>query len=101
MKNNTKIMSWFQTAKAGDSTIYHNGMTVNDRVQSGYVSAEVMEARRLYDIGLIDLTQKRLDPHGYKFSRFDYIATKRKHPAVIYDEHTFSACGLTLDSLVA
>lgn len=78
------VFNWFKTAKPGEFHIYGTA--------SAFLrfTREKDEARKLYDLGLVDLVQRKVVNEETKESSYQYIAIKRRTPAKIPDHFTFS-----------
>lgn len=75
------LTQWYASAMAGESVVYrHEGGRFLNKTQA------VQQARDLYDMGLVDLVQRR-NGRG-----LDYLAIKRRHVAKIDPRFTFAAC---------
>ena len=100
------VMEWFSSAKPGETLIYKEGCQLvqrGGRRGSLSVSSGVIAVRRLYDLGMIDLFQRRTTAPGYKLndSSFEYIAMRRAETAKIDPGDTFAKMGGTSPELVA
>lgn len=63
---------WLDTARPGDTYIYHSGHLLVDRSSQIYTCGLARDAMTAYVVGTVLLTQRRHGPGVY-----DYIATRR------------------------
>ena len=81
-----QVIAWARDAEPGEKLIYHRGSQLTNVQKRHNYSDAVFAARHAYNLGFVDLTQRRIGS-----SDFEYIATRRtnvKPPDPAYSKDT-------------
>ena len=62
----SRVDRWLETATRGKVLVYHIGYLPSDRTDPA-IDREAEDALKLFELGLVHLVQRRMDPFLYEY----------------------------------